>query len=151
MSAPIRRRLVGSLLAAGALAMAAGLAGAARADMGPKPSMTFAFTFAKAGQSIRNGVLLTCEDGGCSKPEPLPRLGPQGFDCNPQSCFARAYGFQPFAMLALTMSDGRTLKSNVFTTRTLERNSEDAGRLLAANERVMPAFGMVRGLSLIHI
>jgi hypothetical protein len=119
MSAPIRRRLVGSLLAAGALAMAAGLAGAARADMGPKPSMTFAFTFAKAGQSIRSGVLLTCEDAGCSKPEPLPRLGPQGFDCNPQSCFARAYGFQPFAMLALTMSDGRTLKSNVFTTRTL--------------------------------
>jgi biotin carboxylase len=35
----------------------------------------------------------------------------------------------------------------VFTTRTLERDSEDARRLLAANETVMRAFGMVRGVS----
>jgi hypothetical protein len=119
MTAPLGRRLVGGLLAAGALAMAAGAASVARADMGPKPSMTFAFTFAKAGQSIRSGVLLTCEDAECAKPEPLPREGPQGFDCEPRSCFARAYGFRPYAMLDLTMSDGRTLKSNVFKTQTL--------------------------------
>jgi len=118
MRAPIRR-LARSLLAAGALAIAAGSAGSARADAGPKPSMTFAFTFAKAGQSIRTGVLLTCEDTACSTPEPLAREGPQGFDCQPQSCFARAYGFKPYAMLDLTMSDGRTLKSNVFNTQTL--------------------------------
>jgi hypothetical protein len=117
MSLPIRRRLVGALLAAGGLVMTA--VPAAHADMGPKPTMTFAFTFAKAGQSIRSGVLLTCEDAGCAKPEPLPREGPQGFDCQPQSCFARAYGFRTYAMLDLTMSDGRTLKSNVFNTQTL--------------------------------
>ena len=35
----------------------------------------------------------------------------------------------------------------VFTTRTLERDSEDARRLLATNERVMKAFGMLRGVS----
>jgi hypothetical protein len=119
MIAPLRRRLVGRLLAAGTLAMAVGAAGVARADMGPKPSMTFAFTFAKAGQTIKSGVLLTCEDAGCAKSEPLPREGPQGFDCQPQSCFARAYGFKTYAMLDLTMSDGRTLKSNVFNTQTL--------------------------------
>jgi len=117
MSPPIRRRLAGALLAACALVMTA--APAAHADMGPKPSMTFAFTFAKAGQTIRSGVLLTCEDAGCAKPEPLERAGPQGFDCQPQSCFGRAYGFKPYAMLDLTMSDGRTLKSNVFNTQTL--------------------------------
>jgi hypothetical protein len=116
MRASIRRRVVGSLLA---VAMAAGPAGVARADMGPKPTMTFAFTFSKAGQGIKSGVLLTCDDAGCAKPEPLPREGPQGFDCQPQSCFARAYGFRPYAMLDLTMSDGRTLKSNVFNTQTL--------------------------------
>jgi len=113
----MRWRWVGALVAVGAMATSS--AGVARADMGPKPSMTFAFTFARAGQTIQSGVLLTCEDAGCVKPEPLPREGPQGFDCQPQSCFARAYGFRPYAMLALTMSDGRTLKSNVFNTQTL--------------------------------
>ncbi len=119
MSTAIRWRVAGGLLAAGVLAAAAGMAGVAHADMGPKPTMTFAFTFAKAGQSVRSGVLLTCEAAGCAKPEPLPREGPQGFDCQPRSCFARAYGFRPYAMLDLTMSDGRTLKSNVFNTQTL--------------------------------
>jgi hypothetical protein len=119
MSAPILRRFSGFLLVAAALTMAAGSATVARADMGPKPSMTFAFTFAKAGQSIRSGLLLTCEDAECAQPQPLQRAGPQGFDCQPQSCFARAYGFKPYAMLDLTMSDGRTLKSNAFNTQTL--------------------------------
>jgi len=35
----------------------------------------------------------------------------------------------------------------VFTTRTLERESEDSKRLLETNARVMKAFGMVRGPS----
>jgi hypothetical protein len=87
--------------------------------MAPKPSMTFSVLFTEPGQTIRSGVLLTCEDAGCARPEPLPREGPQGFDCQPQSCYARAYGFPPYAMLDLTISDGRTLKSNVFNTPTM--------------------------------
>jgi biotin carboxylase len=35
----------------------------------------------------------------------------------------------------------------IFTTRILERESEDAGRLLAANREVMASLGMVRGVS----
>jgi hypothetical protein len=35
----------------------------------------------------------------------------------------------------------------IFTTRILERDSEDAERLLAANRRVMAALGMLRGVS----
>jgi len=35
----------------------------------------------------------------------------------------------------------------IFTTRILERESDDAQRLLAENRRVMAAFGMVRGVS----
>ncbi len=38
-------------------------------------------------------------------------------------------------------------QGGVFTTRILERDSEDAGRLLAENRRVMAALGMLRGVS----
>jgi hypothetical protein len=35
----------------------------------------------------------------------------------------------------------------IFTTRILERESDDALRLVAENQRVMAALGMVRGVS----
>ncbi|HYW47693.1 MAG TPA: ATPase [Bryobacteraceae bacterium] len=38
-------------------------------------------------------------------------------------------------------------EGGVFTTRVLERDSEDARQLLEVNQQVMPAFGMVRGVS----
>jgi phosphoribosylaminoimidazole carboxylase (NCAIR synthetase) len=38
-------------------------------------------------------------------------------------------------------------EGGIFTTRILERDSDDARRLRAANERVMAALGMVRGVS----
>jgi biotin carboxylase len=38
-------------------------------------------------------------------------------------------------------------EGGVFTTRSVERNSEDAKRLIALNEKLLPALGMVRGVS----
>jgi hypothetical protein len=137
MNASVQRRLVWGLLAASALAIASGLAGVARADMGPKPSMLFVFTFANPDQTIESGVLLSCENAGCVSPTPLLRRGPQGFDCKPRACFATAYGFLPYGKLELMMSDGRVLRSNVF--KTPNRLSRYKVAVAAARLNVQPA------------
>lgn len=92
-----------------------GLAGAALADIGPKPTMSFAFAFDRAGVTISKGMLYQCDNADCSDAEPLRQLGPQGFRCEAQSCSAMAYGFAHFSRLQITLSDGRTLTSNIFT------------------------------------
>jgi len=83
------------------------------ADVGPKPTMSFAFSLGQ-NLTISKGALLMCQDEKCGDPHPLEPLGPQRFTCDPQSCHAMAYGFAPFGMIEITLSDGRTLRSNVF-------------------------------------
>lgn len=87
----------------------------ARADMGPKPSMAFAFDFGdESDLAISGGELMQCQDASCEVAEPLEELGPQGFNCEADSCSAMAYGFSEWGYLRITFSDGSTRQSNIF-------------------------------------
>jgi hypothetical protein len=105
-----------ALIAAAAFSLGLAGAQAALADIGPKPTMAFAFSFAKKRLTVAKGSLLMCEDARCSLANPLERLGPQGLTCEARACSATAYGFARFARLEVTLSNGRTLRSNVFTS-----------------------------------
>jgi hypothetical protein len=99
--------------------MAAGAAAPAFADTGPKPGMAFSFSFGRPGLTISKGALLQCQRADCGDARPLQRLGPQGLNCGARFCGATAYGFAPFNRLEVTLSDGRTLRSNIFSPHGL--------------------------------
>ena len=104
------------LASAGALSLGLTASGAALADMGPKPTMEFAFSL-ENNLTIKTGTLFLCRDDKCSDPHPLVPRGPERFSCNDRGCGAMAYGFDAFARIEISFSDGRTLKSNVFSSR----------------------------------
>lgn len=90
----------------------------ALADTGPKPTMDFQFTQAFSGDqvSITGGMLFECEQADCSDAQPLMEGGPQRLTCDTSSCYALAYGFQPYHRLEIQFSDGKTRQSNIFET-----------------------------------
>jgi hypothetical protein len=90
------------------------LSTAALADIGPKPTMSIDVSFDHENLKIVKGSLLECQKSDCSDARPLERFGPQGFGCNDHKCGGRAYGFARYNMLEITLSDGRTLRSNIF-------------------------------------
>jgi hypothetical protein len=93
--------------------------GAALADTGPKPTMTFQFQQAMTGEpplTIVSGILYECDQSDCSDAQPLEEAGPQRFACEVNSCHATAYGFAPYHRLAIEFSDGQTRQSHVFQT-----------------------------------
>ncbi len=88
---------------------------AARADMGPKPSMEFEFVYESSTTlTISEGIQLECSDETCFDAKPLERIGPQYFDCTDTECFSRAYGYAEYYRLSISFSDGVTRESNVF-------------------------------------
>lgn len=93
----------------------------ARADLGPKPEATFVITADNAAHVVQ-GVLLMCEVDDCSDERPLENIGPQRVYCRELECMALAYGFAPYLRLQLTLSDGRTVTSHVFTKAAFDAN-----------------------------
>ena len=93
------------------------LVGPALADMGPKPTMTWKFHF-PAGSKLTavSGTLLECPKSDGKIAAPLAQVGPQRFECSATECFAMAYGFQPYHILEIKFSDGKTRRSEVFAT-----------------------------------
>lgn len=88
----------------------------ARADIGPKPTMSFSFSYEiNPALEISSGSLLECTDENCTDYEPLQQLGPQHFDCSTYSCSSMAYGYSDYHRLVLEFSDGMARQSNVFT------------------------------------
>jgi len=87
------------------------------ADMGPKPTMTWKFHF-PAGSKLTavSGTLLECPKADGKIAAPLAHMGPQRFECSATECFALAYGFQPYHILEIKFSDGKTRRSEVFAT-----------------------------------
>ncbi len=86
-----------------------------RADIGPKPTAAFTFTWETEDQpTIVEGQLLQCEDAGCIDSTPLEALGPQHFTCSATACDSMSYGYTPYAKLVLIFSDGVTRESNIF-------------------------------------
>ena len=86
------------------------------ADMGPKPTMSFNFPELKSkGLTIERAVLYEGKKADGSDATPLKSIGPQRFQYGPQGCFAMAYGFAPYQRLKVTLSDGKTHWSKVFS------------------------------------
>ncbi|MDX9863302.1 MAG: hypothetical protein RBT34_00710 [Anaerolineaceae bacterium] len=94
----------------------------ANADLGPKPTMSFEFTFTKDIPSllVMEGMLLECEEAACAQAKPLEAFGPQSFSCFGTTCHAVAYSFTEYHQLVLSFSDGVTRTSNTFTKNNFE-------------------------------
>ena len=89
---------------------------AARADVGPKPTLDFEFVYETgAPLTITGGELLQCDDATCAAGKPLQELGPQRFSCTENACTSMAYGYSDYARLVIHFSDGVTRESQVFT------------------------------------
>lgn len=89
---------------------------AVRADVGPKPGMSFTFRYEIPVVEIIDGQLIECDDASCISGEPLEELGPQRFHCEDGKCSAIAYSFSSYHKLVIRFAD-RTRESNVFGKR----------------------------------
>lgn len=89
--------------------------GLAKADIGPKPSMSFKFVSDRTF-SINSGQQIECKDSSCKGGKPLEQLGPQHFSCTKDSCSSLAYGYKEYHKLVLNI-DGKKMESNVFATK----------------------------------
>lgn len=108
-------RLAGSLvLVVGAALLALGPQLEARADIGPKPTMSFTFEFEGQPVDILSGQQIECDDSTCADGQPLEAIGPQRFTCDTTSCRSLAYGYAQYHKLVIEFAD-RTRESNVFT------------------------------------
>jgi len=112
-----KHRLLSGPLGLALLAMAIAALmplGTARADVGPKPSMTFTLDYQIDPVAIVEGQQIECDDEACEMGEPLEQLGPQGFQCDADGCSSLAYGYADYHQLVITFTD-RVRESNVFT------------------------------------
>lgn len=94
--------------------------GAAAADVGPKPTISFTFTQGFEGEAltIASGVLMQCDLADCSDAKPLgENMGPQHFTCEGLTCEGLAYGFTDYGRIDITFSDGKLRRSNVFAIK----------------------------------
>ncbi|MBT3313641.1 MAG: hypothetical protein HN390_03410 [Anaerolineae bacterium] len=92
------------------------------ADMGPKPEMTFEFQLPDQAVTIVSGILYECDQPDCSDAVPLEEMGPQRFECDARSCYSMAYGYRAFFQLDITLSNGESFKSNIFTKTVFAAN-----------------------------
>ncbi len=91
---------------------------AARADIGPKPTLDFEFVYETGTPlTITGGELLQCDEATCAAGEPLQKLGPQHFSCTENACTSMAYGYSDYAQLVIHFSDGVTRESQVFAVK----------------------------------
>jgi|WetSurMetagenome_2_1015567.scaffolds.fasta_scaffold106798_2 hypothetical protein len=94
-----------------------------QADAGPHPSMQFIFTSRiKPAPTILSGKLLECQDEACAQIGALPKLGPQRFECQVDTCSSHAYSYAPYHRLEIVFSDGVTRQSNIFTKQAFASN-----------------------------
>jgi hypothetical protein len=86
------------------------------ADAGPHPSMQFVFiSKVKPTPTIVSGQLYECKDEACTKSGLLPEMGPQRFQCQPNTCNSSGYMYTTYHRLEIVFSDGLTRQSNIFT------------------------------------
>jgi len=98
----------------------AGAAGAARADIGPKPQLQMWVRDAGgAPVQVEAAELLECERKACGHPRPMAFFGPQRIEVDGPTVFAMAYTFEPHARWRLTTASG-VHTSNVFPVKGME-------------------------------
>jgi hypothetical protein len=118
-----KRRLIYFLLLLVAASLVAFPTRVARADTGPKPSMSFGFQYEiSPAPTVVSGTLLECSDPDCADATPLQQMGPQGFSCREGRCSSMAYGYSKFHRLSIEFSDGQTRVSNVFSKSHFQAN-----------------------------
>lgn len=87
----------------------------ARADIGPKPSMSFEFFYETSETlTITSGIQLQCDDPACQDVDPLDEFGDPILTCTKTKCSSYAFGYAQYNRLVITFSDGKTRESNVF-------------------------------------
>ena len=91
----------------------------AYADIGPKPSAEFKFTYEIAPVPIVDGQLLICDDAACATSHSLEQVGPQHFSCAQDTCSSAAYGYGRYLKLVIEFED-RTRESHVFRKRAFD-------------------------------
>lgn len=89
----------------------------AYADVGPKPSMVFRFTYEIPQVAITVAQQIECKEPTCSDGAPLEEIGPQRFWCEDSECRSTAYGYAYYHRLVITFADGVTRESTVFATQ----------------------------------
>jgi hypothetical protein len=91
----------------------------AQADMGIKPDMEFKFVSENPQQSfsIQSAILYECQQADCSDAQSVPEIGPQQLYCQQEICTINFYDLAPYYRLEVSLADGRTLSSQVFTPR----------------------------------
>ena len=95
--------------------------GSARADIGPKPSMSFKFIYKTSEKlTITAGIQLQCDDPDCKDVTPLDEIPDPILTCTKTSCSSYAFGYAQYNRLVITFSDGKTRESNVFTKNYYE-------------------------------
>jgi len=89
----------------------------ARADIGIKPDMEFKFVAEDPQQlvSIQSAALFECQQADCSDSQPVAEIGPQRLYCQKDACSIAFYDLRPYYRLEVTLADGRTLSSQVFS------------------------------------
>ncbi len=93
----------------------------ARADLGPKPSMHFAFFYEiDPAPSIVSGTQYECDDPDCADAAPLVPLSAPGFSCSSSDCTSRSLVFSAYHRLSIEFSDGVTRQSNIFEKEYFE-------------------------------
>lgn len=111
----------------------------ASADIGPKPSMHFAFEYEIEYTPILRGQQIECDDETCTNSHLLEELGPQHFKCTETECSSLAYGYSEYHKLVIEFAD-KVRESNVFTKDAFSANyrvtvTEDA---LIVKEKFSP-------------
>lgn len=90
----------------------------ASADMGPKPTMEFDFSYEISGPiSILEGKQIECQDAECNESNELLEMGPQRFSCTQNTCRSLAYGYGTYHRLIIKFSDNKTRESEIFTKK----------------------------------
>ncbi len=117
------------------------------ADLGPKPTMTFQFQEIQALKVVSGALLQSSEPNG-EDAKPLGQYGPQRFELKPDGAFAMAYGFAPYSILELTLADGRTLRSQVFSGTGLSSyykvTVKDGKLRVEPNQKELESQGLLR-------
>lgn len=87
------------------------------ADIAPTPQIIYNFNYLNSAPLTidpDNSEQIQCSDNQCLKAAPLGKYGIQKLYCNPNSCFAFAYEFEPYQKLIIKFSDGKKRETDVF-------------------------------------
>lgn len=91
------------------------------ADMGPKPSMHFDFSYDVGPHlTIISGTQFECQAADCSDARPFEGPGTFGFECELAECSSEALVYSDYHRLSIDFSDGKTRQSNIFEKNYFE-------------------------------